>query len=126
MTASTPLERRYRRLLAFYPRPFRREQGPEILSVLMACAPAGQRWPGLAESANLLGNAIQMRLRYGIEWEHTHYPVLWIWVRVLTGIWLLILTGLLCGARHWWGLSLLAPAALHFYVARRTRRAIQR
>jgi hypothetical protein len=38
MTESTGLERRYRRLLAWYPRPFRREQEEEVLAVLMAGA----------------------------------------------------------------------------------------
>jgi hypothetical protein len=42
------LERAYRRLLAWYPRAFRRENGQEILAVLMACATDGQRRPGLA------------------------------------------------------------------------------
>ena len=51
MTDQANLERGYRRLLAWYPRAFRREHGPEILAVLMACAADGQRRPGLAESA---------------------------------------------------------------------------
>jgi hypothetical protein len=36
MTDSAHLERRYRRLLAFYPKAFRREHEQEIVSVLMA------------------------------------------------------------------------------------------
>ena len=46
MTETGGLERRYRRLLAWYPRPFRREQGDEMLAVLMAGArePAAA-WP---------------------------------------------------------------------------------
>ncbi len=39
------LERGYRRLLACYPRSFRRENGQEILAVLLACAPDRQRGP---------------------------------------------------------------------------------
>ena len=54
MSASTHLERRYRRLLAFYPAAFRREHEEEILSVLMDGAAEGQQRPGLAESVNLL------------------------------------------------------------------------
>jgi hypothetical protein len=38
MTDSTHLERRYRRLLAFYPKVFWGEHEQEILSVLMAGA----------------------------------------------------------------------------------------
>ena len=39
MTNSSRLERRYRSLLALYPKAFRREHEQEILSVLMAAAP---------------------------------------------------------------------------------------
>lgn len=57
------LERGYRRLLAWYPRAFRRENSEEILAVLLACAQEGQRRPGLAASADLIKAAIWMRLR---------------------------------------------------------------
>jgi hypothetical protein len=63
MTDRAKLERKYRHLLAWYPRSFRRENGQEILAVLMACAPDGQRRPGLAESADLIRNGLWMRLR---------------------------------------------------------------
>jgi hypothetical protein len=63
MTDQADLERGYRRLLAWYPRAFRRENGPEILAVLMAGAPDGQRRPGLVESANLIRSGLWMRLR---------------------------------------------------------------
>ena len=48
MTDQEHLERAYRRLLAWYPREFRRENGQEILAVLLAGAPPGQpapAWP---------------------------------------------------------------------------------
>jgi hypothetical protein len=63
MTDQADLERGYRRLLAWYPRAFRREHWPEILAVLMACAPDGQRRPGPAESADLIRSGLRMRLR---------------------------------------------------------------
>jgi hypothetical protein len=66
MSDQASLERRYRRLLAWYPRAFRRENGPEILAVLMACTPDGQRRPGLAESADLIRSGLWMRLRPGV------------------------------------------------------------
>jgi hypothetical protein len=66
MTDQEHLERGYRRLLAWYPRAFRRESGPEILAVLMACAPDGRRRPGLAESADLIRSGLWMRLRPGV------------------------------------------------------------
>ncbi len=66
MTERASLERGYRRLLAWYPPAFRRENGQEILAVLMACAPDGRRRPGLAESADLIGSGLRMRLRPGV------------------------------------------------------------
>ena len=63
MTDREHLERSYRRLLAWYPREFRREHGPEILTVLMAGDPDGQRRPGLAQSADLIRCGLWMRLR---------------------------------------------------------------
>jgi hypothetical protein len=59
------LERRYRRLLVSYPRFFRCDSEDEILAVLMACARPGQRWPGPAECADLIGSAVRMRLGPG-------------------------------------------------------------
>jgi hypothetical protein len=63
MNQSARLERRYRWLLACYPRAFRRENEDEILAVLLACAQDGQQRPGLAASADLIRGAIRMRLR---------------------------------------------------------------
>ena len=62
MTDQEHLERAYRRLLAWYPRAFRRENGQEILAVLMASAAHGQRRPGLAESADLIRSGLWLRL----------------------------------------------------------------
>jgi hypothetical protein len=63
MTDQEHLERAYRRLLAWYPREFRREHGPEMLAVLLAGARDGQRRPGPAESADLIRSGLWMRLR---------------------------------------------------------------
>jgi hypothetical protein len=63
MTDQTNLELRYRRLLAWYPREFRRDNGQEILAVLTACAREGQHRPGMAESADLIRSGLGMRLR---------------------------------------------------------------
>ena len=60
MTDSSRLERRYRRVLACYPKAFRRESGEEILAVLLATAHEGQRRVGLAESADLIRAAARM------------------------------------------------------------------
>lgn len=63
MNEPTPLERRYRRLLAAYPRAFRHENEEEILAVLLACAEDGQQRPGPAAAADLIKGAVRMRLR---------------------------------------------------------------
>ena len=63
MTDHEHLERAYRRLLAWYPRKFRRENGQEILAVLIAGAPHGQRRPGLAEAVDLIRSGLWLRLR---------------------------------------------------------------
>jgi hypothetical protein len=63
MTDSPDLERGYRRLLACYPRAFRREHAEEVLAVLMASAAPGRKRPRLAESADVLWSALKMRLR---------------------------------------------------------------
>jgi hypothetical protein len=63
MNSSASLERGYRRLLAFYPRAFRRDNEEEILAVLLATAGEGQQRPGLAISADLIRSGVLMRLR---------------------------------------------------------------
>lgn len=62
----------------------------------------------------------QLKLQPSFEYRH---PRLLIAVRVGVGIWLVILTAILCRSGRWWGLALLAPAALHFYLAIRLARA---
>lgn len=61
-SSSAGLERGYRRLIACYPREFRRENAEEILAVLLATAREGQRRPGFAEAADLLRGAARMRM----------------------------------------------------------------
>lgn len=63
MNDSEALARGYRRVLACYPKAFRRENEQEILTVLLDTAAEGQRRVGLAESAALIRGALRMRLR---------------------------------------------------------------
>ena len=63
MTQAAGLERGYRRLIGAYPRSFRREQEDEMLAVLMAGTPPGQRRPGLTESADVIISGLRMRMR---------------------------------------------------------------
>jgi hypothetical protein len=65
MSGPGPLEGGYRRLLALYPAEHRRAHEAEMLGVLMTGARAGQRHPGLAESANLIWGALRIGLRPG-------------------------------------------------------------
>jgi hypothetical protein len=129
MTVSTRLERRYRRLLGFYPKAFRREHEQEILSVLMAGAAEGQPRPRLAESFDLLRNATFMRvrqIRVPSSWEYRRARVM-VPVRVGSGIWLVVLTAILYGYGRggWWGLLLVPAAVLHFYLAYCLRHSVQ-
>jgi hypothetical protein len=123
MTDSTRLERRYRSLLALYPKAYRCEHEQEILSVLMAPAPEGQERPRLAESADLVRNAIFMRLRQTkvpTSWEYRHARLM-LPLRVVIGAWLVFLTAILYGTGRggWWGALLVPAATLHFYIAYR-------
>jgi hypothetical protein len=63
MTAADGLERRYRRLLGWYPAAHRQAHGEEMLGVLLAAARPGQRRPGLAATADLISGALRIRLR---------------------------------------------------------------
>jgi hypothetical protein len=44
-------------------------------------------------------------------------------VRVAVGIWLLIGAGFACRDGYWWGLAILLPGALNFYLAYRILKA---
>jgi hypothetical protein len=61
--ASDALERRYRRLLAWYPAEHRRVHGEEMIGVLLASAGGGRRRPGLAESLDLIRGGLRIRLK---------------------------------------------------------------
>lgn len=58
----------------------------------------------------------------GIQCGH---PRLIIRMRVAVGIWLLVVGAILLGDDYWWGVLMIAPAAMHFYLAYRLRHATQ-
>jgi len=62
MNDITALERGYRRILACYPRSFRRDNEDEVLGVLLATAAEGQVRVGLDEAWDLVRGAMRMRL----------------------------------------------------------------
>jgi hypothetical protein len=61
--ASVKLERRYRRLLAFYPPGYRAANAEEMVAVAMSSARPGQRWPDPGESCSLVAGGIRTSLR---------------------------------------------------------------
>jgi hypothetical protein len=63
MSGVPELERRYRRLLTWFPAEHRRVYGEEMIGVLLASAPAGQSRPGPAEILDLVGGGLRARLR---------------------------------------------------------------
>jgi hypothetical protein len=68
MSGEGTLERRYRRLLAWYPAEHRRAYGEEMIGVLLAAAPDGSIRPGLAGAFDLIRGGLRARLRSGLRW----------------------------------------------------------
>lgn len=62
MTSDGALERRYRRLLAWYPPEHRRRYGDEMIGVLMAAAPQGSKRPGLTGTLDLILGGLKARI----------------------------------------------------------------
>jgi hypothetical protein len=124
------LERRYRRLLAFYPKAFRREHEQEMLAVLIADAAEGQRRPSLDEAIDLVRNAILMRLwqlftrLFVKSYEYRHRRLLWgfriVWGLVLLGVGMFALS---YGSS--WALWFLAGSAADFVFGYRIYRIAQ-
>ncbi|MGW3787831.1 hypothetical protein ACWD5Z_24850 [Micromonospora chokoriensis] len=57
------LERRYLRLLGAYPADYRRARGAEIVGTYLDLAAPDQRWPTLADAADLVRGGLRQRLR---------------------------------------------------------------
>ena len=131
MSDSTQLERRYRRLLAFYPQAFRREREQEMLSVLLAGAAEGQRRPSLDEAIDLVSNAIFMRMSLMFEklfvksYEVRHPRLLW-GFRIVFGFILVGIAMFALSNGSWWTLWFLAGAAADFVLGYRIYRIAQR
>ena len=63
MNGSAALERRYRRLLVWFPAEHRREYAEEMIGVLLASAPEGRRRPRLTDAFDLMTGGLRARLR---------------------------------------------------------------
>ncbi len=61
------LERRYRRMLRFYPRSYREQHGEDMLGVLMTGADDGKKHSRLSAALDLLRGAVLVHTRYW--WE---------------------------------------------------------
>jgi hypothetical protein len=124
--STNQLEQRYRRLIKLYPQTFRDAHETEMVSVLMATAAPDQTQPRLGERADLVLGATRARVRYPTDWEENHHPRVWLWVRIAIGAWLLVVVAILCQYGYWWSLALLPFAVLHFALATRIGRFIDR
>jgi hypothetical protein len=69
MSEVPDLERRYRRLLAWYPSGYRSRHGEEMIGVLIASAHEGQRRPQPAEALDLIAGGLRIRLRAALGWR---------------------------------------------------------
>ena len=75
MNDSPALERRYRRLLVWFPAKHRREYAEEMISVLLASTPEGRRRPRLADAFDLMTGGLRARLsRRGAGLSDAHWP----------------------------------------------------
>jgi len=63
VNGSAALERRYRRLLVWFPAEHRREYAEEMIGVLLASTPEGRRRPRLADAFDLMTGGLRARLR---------------------------------------------------------------
>ena len=128
MTDHSPLERRYRRWLALYPKSFRAEREDEMVAVLIQGADPDQTRPRLREVANLATHGLRRRAsggRFPSNWERAHANVMFP-VRIIIAVWLCLLsTFLIVYHRGEIWLLLLVPAILlHLYIAYRIRPSV--
>jgi len=65
MSHREALERRYRRLLAWYPADHRRVHAEEMVGVLLAAASQDRRRPSIADALDLIKGGLQTRIRPG-------------------------------------------------------------
>jgi hypothetical protein len=125
MTDHSPLERRYRRWLALYPKSFRAEREDEMIAVLLQGADPDQTRPRAREAANLAAHGLRRRARRGGfpgDWERAHANVMFP-VRIIIALWLCLISAILIVYHRGelWLLLLLPAILLHLYIAYRIR-----
>jgi hypothetical protein len=122
------LERRYRRMLRFYPRSYRERHGEDMLGVLMTGADDGKKHSRFSAALDLLRGALLVHTRYWWEMRTAtdrgrlavRHPLFVIRVRLAVALWLCVVTALLCAHGDWWGLAILVFVAAHLILAGRT------
>lgn len=126
MTDQSPLERRCRRWLHFYPASYRAEHEEEMITVLIHGAGDGDR-PKAGELADLARHGLRVRLRQLADrvpsrWERDHAKVMFP-IRIGIALWLCLISGLLIGYHRGelWLVLLLPAIAAHVYIAYRIR-----
>jgi hypothetical protein len=125
MTDHSPLERRYRRWLALYPKSFRAEREDEMVAVLIQGADPEQTRPRGREVANLAAHGLRRRGRDGrfpSDWERAHANVMFP-LRIVIALWLCLLSTFLIVYHQGevWLLLLVPAIALHLFIAYRIR-----
>ncbi|HEX5188210.1 MAG TPA: hypothetical protein VFW16_01625 [Streptosporangiaceae bacterium] len=104
MTKMSALERRYRRLLAWYPAQHRHAHGEEMIGVLLASAQDGQRRPRLPDALDLALGGLRIRARAALAGRFGPgvTDALAVYSRAIPVMWMLIL--LAWGAAIAWGM----------------------
>jgi hypothetical protein len=124
MTDHSPLERRYRRWLALYPKSFRAEREDEMVAVLIQGADPDQTRPRAREAANLATHGLRRRAggRFPSDWERAHANVMFP-MRIIVALWLCLLSTLVIVYHRGelWLLLLVPAILLHLYIAYRIR-----
>ena len=125
MTDHSPLERRYRRWLALYPKSVRADREDEMVAVLMQGADPDQARPRAREAANLAAHGLRRRASGGrlpSNWERAHANVMFP-LRIAIGLWLCLVTAFLViyHPGSLWLLLIVPAILLHFYIAYRIR-----
>ena len=134
MTDHSPLERRYRRCLALYPKSFRAEHEDEMVAVLMQGADPDQTRPHAREAADLATHALRRRVEGGRppsdskrerlpgDWEHTYANVMFP-LCIAIALWLCLLSVFFVGFHHgaMWLIVFVPAIAAHIRLAYRIR-----
>lgn len=127
MNEQSPLERRYRRWLALYPKSFRNEHGEEMITVLTQGADPDQSHPKAGEAANIAIHGLSRRIagQFPSDWERAHANVMFP-VRIAIALWLCFISAIIIGYRvaEPWLILLIPSIAAHVWIDYRIRPSV--